>query len=241
MKIINKIKKTIEFIKTRFDEDIEFGLVLGSGLGELADEFDDKVVISYKDIPFFPTSTVAGHEGSLVMGKISGKTAIALKGRFHLYEGKDIEDIVYPIRVFQLLGIKKIILTNAAGGINKEFKPGDLMIINDHISLFAPSPLTGMESLDFGIRFPDMSEVYDKEMIARAKDIAKDLALNIKEGVYAFSKGPQYETPAEINALSILGADAVGMSTVPEAIAAVHDMYYKYGDGGIIKKSMLST
>jgi purine-nucleoside phosphorylase len=220
--MINRIKETVEYIKTKFEDNIEFGLVLGSGLGEIADEIKNQVAIPYKDIPNFPISTVEGHEGSLVMGKIENKNVIALKGRFHLYEGKTINDLVFPIRVFQLLGIKKLILTNAAGGINRDFSPGDLMIIKDHISFFSPSPLEGLDSLEFGVRFPDMSEVYNKELIILAKEISEKININLREGIYVFSKGPQYETPAEIKALRSLGGDAVGMSTVPEAIAAVH-------------------
>jgi len=220
--MIHRVNEAVKYIRAKFKKEIEFGLVLGSGLGIIADEVEDPVIIPYKDVPHFPLSTVEGHEGSLVIGYIHGRSVAVLKGRTHLYEGKSIEDVILPIRVFQILGIKIIILTNAAGGINNSFKPGNLMIIKDHLSFFAPSVLEGQNSLDFGIRFPDMSEVYDKDLRETARVVANKLGIDIKEGIYAFSKGPQYETPAEIKALERLGGDAVGMSTVPEAITAVH-------------------
>ncbi len=213
----------VKFIKEKIGEKKpETAIVLGSGLGVLKEEIEDKIVLNYKDIPDFPISTVEGHAGELIIGKISGKEIIAMNGRFHYYEGYDIKQTVFPIRVFSLLGIKNIILTNAAGGINLSYKPGDFMVINDHLSFFAESVLRGKNEEEFGVRFPDMSEVYDKEEVKKMKEIIKKHTGNANEGVYAYMKGPCFETPAEIRALRTLGADAVGMSTVPEAIVAKH-------------------
>ncbi len=214
---------TVTFIKEKIgDKKPETAIVLGSGLGVLKEEIEEKIVLKYKDIPNFPISTVQGHAGELIIGKLSGKEIIAMNGRFHYYEGYDIKQTVFPIRVFALLGIKKIILTNAAGGINLSYKPGDFMVVNDHLSFFAESVLRGKNEDEFGVRFPDMSEVYDKEEIKKMKEIIKKHTGTAIEGVYAYMKGPSFETPAEIRALRTLGADAVGMSTVPEAIVAKH-------------------
>lgn len=214
---------TVTFIKEKIgDKKPETAIILGSGLGVLKEEIEEKIVLKYKDIPNFPISTVQGHAGELIIGKLSGKEIIAMNGRFHYYEGYDIKQTVFPIRVFALLGIKNIILTNAAGGINLDYKPGDFMVINDHLSFFAESVLRGKNEDEFGVRFPDMSDVYDKEEIKRMKEIIKKHTGTAIEGVYAYMKGPCFETPAEIKALRTLGADAVGMSTVPEAIVAKH-------------------
>lgn len=191
------------------DKKPETAIVLGSGLGVLKEEIEEKIVLNYKDIPNFPISTVEGHAGELIIGKLSGKEIIAMNGRFHYYEGYDIKQTVFPIRVFALLGIKKIILTNAAGGINLSYKPGDFMVVNDHLSFFAESVLRGKNEDEFGVRFPDMSEVYDKEEIKKMKEIIKKHTDTAIEGVYAYMKGPSFETPAEIRALRTLGADAV--------------------------------
>ena len=200
----------------------EIAIILGSGLGVLKEDIQNRVIIKYEDIPGFPLSTVEGHAGELIIGELSGRNVIAMNGRFHYYEGYDIKQTVFPIRVFALLGIKNIILTNAAGGINTNIKEGSFMIINDHLSFFAESVLRGKNEDEFGVRFPDMSEVYDKEEREKMKAIIEKHTGNVIEGVYAYMKGPAYETPAEIRALRILGADAVGMSTVPEAIVAKH-------------------
>ncbi len=216
-------KEAVSFIKERIGSlKPEIAIVLGSGLGVLKDEIQNKIILKYEDIPGFPISTVEGHAGELIIGELSGKTIIAMNGRFHYYEGYDIKQTVFPIRVFSLLGIKNIILTNAAGGINLDYKPGDFMVINDHLSFFAESVLRGKNEDEFGVRFPDMSDVYDKEEIKKIKQIIEKHAEVAREGVYAYMKGPCYETPAEIRALRTLGADAVGMSTVPEAIVAKH-------------------
>lgn len=200
----------------------EIAIILGSGLGVLKEDIQNRVIIKYEDIPGFPLSTVEGHAGELIIGELSGRNVIAMNGRFHYYEGYDIKQTVFPIRVFALLGIKNIILTNAAGGINTNIKEGSFMVINDHLSFFAESVLRGKNEDEFGVRFPDMSEVYDKEEREKMKAIIEKHTGNVIEGVYAYMKGPAYETPAEIRALRILGADAVGMSTVPEAIVAKH-------------------
>lgn len=216
-------KQAVEYIKQKIgDKKPEIAIVLGSGLGVLKDDIENKVIIKYEDIPEFPISTVEGHAGELIIGELSGKTIIAMNGRFHYYEGYDIKQTVFPIRVFALLGVKNIILTNAAGGINTDIKEGSFMVINDHLSFFAESVLRGKNEDEFGVRFPDMSEVYDKQEVKKMKDIIQKYTGNVLEGVYAYMKGPCYETPAEIRALRTLGADAVGMSTVPEAIVAVH-------------------
>ncbi len=200
----------VTFIKEKIgNKKPETAIILGSGLGILKDEIEDKIVLKYKDIPNFPISTVAGHAGELLIGKLSGKEIIAMNGRFHYYEGYDIKQTVFPIRVFALLGIKNIILTNAAGGINLSYKPGDFMVINDHLSFFAEPVLRGKNEDEFGVRFPDMTEVYDKVETKKMKEIIKKHTGKEIEGVYAYMKGPCFETPAEIRALKTLGADAV--------------------------------
>jgi len=217
-----KMEQTEKYILGKVSDIPKVAIILGSGLGSLADDITDKVIIPYKDIPNFPISTVAGHKGELIFGKIEGVPVIAMNGRFHYYEGYDLKDTTYPIRVFSLLGVKTLILTNASGGINETFKKGDLMIINDHLGFFADSVLRGPNMDEFGERFIDMSTTYDKEYINILKDIMTNIIGDYHEGVYAYMKGPTYETPAEIRALRTLGADSVGMSTVPEAIVAHH-------------------
>ncbi|HIF14280.1 MAG TPA: purine-nucleoside phosphorylase, partial [Bacteroidetes bacterium] len=202
--------------------DPEIGLILGSGLGVLADEIIDPVCIPYGDIPSFPVSTVEGHSGQLVIGKLEGKTVLAMQGRFHYYEGYSMQEITIPVRVMSKLGIKKMIITNAAGGVNESFKAGDLMIINDHINFSGDNPLIGPNLDEFGPRFPDMSSPYNEELIRVLKNVAKQQNISLKEGVYFYSQGPSYETPSEVNMARICGADAVGMSTVPEVIVGVH-------------------
>ena len=217
-----KFEETIKFIKQKLINIPKIAIVLGSGLGSLSDEIEDKVCISYKDIPNFPISTVPGHKGELIFGKLNNIPIVAMNGRFHYYEGYDLQSVTYSIRVFKLLGIETIILTNAAGGINLNFEKGDLMIIEDQLSFFAESVLRGPNLDEFGERFIDMSNVYTKEYIEILKPIMKKITGKCLTGVYAYMKGPTYETPAEIRALRTLGADAVGMSTVPEAVVARH-------------------
>lgn len=200
----------------------EVGLILGSGLGVMADSLDNPVVIPYGDIPHFPASTVAGHAGELVAGEIEGKKAVVMKGRFHLYEGYDIKQVTLPIRVMKALGVGTMVITNAAGGINQSFEPGDLMLISDHINFMFRNPLIGPNDDAVGVRFPDMSEPYSGRLRALARQAAASQGLSLREGVYLGLLGPSYETPAEIRMMRTLGADAVGMSTVPEVIAARH-------------------
>lgn len=215
-------KDSINYIKDKGIESPTIGLILGSGLGDLADEIENSIEIDYQDIPNFPISTVEGHEGKLVYGDLSGKKVIALKGRFHYYEGYDLQKVTYPVRIFHELGVDQVIITNAAGGVNESFQPGDLMIITDHLNLTGENPLIGANISDHGPRFVDMTETYSKEAYATLKEIDADHNLAMKEGVYTWFTGPTYETPAEIRAVRALGGDAVGMSTVPEAIVAKH-------------------
>ncbi len=203
-------------------EPIQIGMVLGSGLGDLADELGDSITISYKDIPHFPVSTVFGHKGRLVAGTLEGKRVLCMQGRFHYYEGYGFDQVVFPIQVMHALGIKELLVTNAAGGVNTAFKSGDLMLITDHIRLVADNPMRGPNIEELGERFFDMSNAYDKALNEIARTKARELGMALQEGVYMFFAGPSFETPAEIRAARILGADAVGMSTVPEAIAASH-------------------
>ncbi|WP_110927541.1 purine-nucleoside phosphorylase [Bacillus massiliglaciei] len=217
-----KAERAAAYIKGKLDTVPEIGLILGSGLGVLADEIQNPVAIPYEEIPEFPVSTVAGHAGRLVIGELSGKRVIAMQGRFHFYEGYTMDKVTFPVRVMKLLGVEKLIVTNAAGSVNESFTPGDLMIITDHINCMGANPLIGSNDERFGPRFPDMSEAYNKEMRMLAKDIADAQGLDVKEGVYVGNSGPTYETPSEVKMARILGGDAVGMSTVPEVIVARH-------------------
>ncbi len=219
---LNTIKSSADFIRGKIGEEPQIAIILGSGLGALVNYFEDTVEINYSEIPGFPQATVVGHAGKLVFGTLAGKRVLAMKGRFHYYEGYDISKVVFHIRVFKLLGVGNLLVTNAAGGINTNFKQGDIMLITDHISFFAPSPLRGRNIDKFGTRFPDMSNAYDNNLLQLARLSAKEAEVDVVEGVYAFAQGPMFETPAEIRALRILGADAVGMSTVPEVITARH-------------------
>ena len=213
------MKDTIDYIETYTDGfKPEIGLVLGSGLGEIANRFCE-YAIDYSDIPRFTKSNVVGHKGRLVFAQIEGHNVVIMQGRTHFYEGFSMEEITYPIKVMKELGVEKIILTNAAGAVNKSFRPGDLMMITDHINFMGTSPLVGVENTA-GVKFPDMSEVYDKNIIKLADAAAKHLKIDLKHGVYVATTGPNYETPAEINMFRTFGCDAVGMSTVPEAIVA---------------------
>lgn len=220
---MNKYEEAVKYISEKIgDAKPKIAIVLGSGLGILSEEITEKIVIPYKEIPNFPVSTVVGHAGELIIGNLEGKTIVAMNGRAHYYEGYDLKEATFPIRVFKLLGVEELILTNAAGGINTEYKPGDFMIIKDHLSFFSESVLRGPNEEEFGPRFPDMSEIYKKDRIAKLEEIIQKYTGRAKVGVYAYMKGPTYETPAEIRALRTLGADAVGMSTVPEAVVANH-------------------
>lgn len=219
---VEKLQQTTDFLKEKGFMNPEIGLILGSGLGDLADEITEAIAVPYHEIPNFPTSTVTGHKGQLVYGTLAGKKVIAMQGRFHFYEGYPIQEVTMPVRVMKLLGVHSIGLTNAAGGVNVDFTPGDLMLITDHINFTGQNPLIGMNDDNMGPRFPDMSETYDKAYQEKIKSVANEMGVSIKEGVYMGFSGPTYETPAEIVMSRTLGADAVGMSTVPEAIIARH-------------------
>ncbi|KNB71154.1 purine-nucleoside phosphorylase [Brevibacillus reuszeri] len=214
--------EAVAYIEPKLAEKPTIGLVLGSGLGVLADEIENPVIIPYHEIPGFTVSTVVGHKGQLVIGKLQGKQVVAMQGRFHFYEGHGLDAVVFPIRVMKLLGVETIIVTNAAGGINQSYNPGDLMLISDHLNLTFRNPLIGANDDEMGARFPDMSEAYSKELRQLAKSVAAEQGIELREGVYAGLLGPSYETPAEIRMLRTLGGDAVGMSTVPEVIVARH-------------------
>lgn len=220
--IPERLEKAVEYISARAGMTPEVGIVLGSGLGNFAERAEIVSEIPYEDIPGFPRSTVEGHKGCFLLGKVGDTPVVIMQGRVHHYEGYPMEDVVMPARVMGLMGIKTLLLTNAAGGVNKSFKAGDLMLITDHISAFVPNPLIGRNFSGLGTRFPDMSEVYDRALSGRIKACAEKLSTELKEGVYCQLTGPSYETPAEIKMLSFLGADAVGMSTAVEAIAARH-------------------
>lgn len=215
-------KKAADYILKIVGHDVEIGLILGSSIGSVKEIIDVENIIDYKDIPNFLISTAEGHEGKLIIGEVKGKKVVAMSGRFHYYEGYTFEELSIPIRVFKLLGVKKVVLTNAAGAINKSFKPGDIVLIKDHIKLTGASPLRGKNIEEFGPRFFDVTDMYTEKLRKLAKDIATKESIDVKEGVYFFATGPQFETKAEIKAMEILGADLVGMSTVTEALTAAH-------------------
>lgn len=220
-KAIDNLKESSAYIKSLLgNRKVDVAIVLGSGLGGLGDEVKDSVIIDYKDIPHFPVSTVQGHKGRLIIGELEGRTVMCMQGRFHFYEGYSMEECVYPIRTMYMLGIKSLILTNAAGCVNRSWNVGDLMMITDHIKLCAESPCRGANNDELGARFFDMSTAYSKELQTVAREEAKKNGILLREGVYMFMSGPNFETPAEIKLARIVGADACGMSTVPEAIAA---------------------
>ncbi len=207
-------------IRALWGEEVRTALVLGSGLGAFADELQQSVVVPYEEIPGFARPTVEGHAGRLVLGRVGGVSVAAMQGRFHYYEGYSFEEVIFPMRTFGALGVKSVLLTNAAGGINISFDQGALMVISDHLNLMGTSPLRGPHDPRFGERFPDMTEVYTRDYQELAVEEARTMGLELRRGIYAALTGPSYETPAEVRMLRILGADAVGMSTVPEAIAA---------------------
>lgn len=222
MEEMDKIIESYNFIKDRVTYVPDVAVILGSGLGSLADEVTDRTEIKYADIPNFPVSTVKGHAGKFVCGKLAGKKVLMMQGRFHYYEGYDMKKVTFPVRVMKKMGINKLVVTNAAGGVNTSFKPGDLMLITDHVNLAFNNPLIGKNIDDMGPRFPDMSEAYSKKFIEIAEKSAKKVNVDTVKGVYCILTGPSYETPAEIKMVRYMGADAVGMSTVPEVICAKH-------------------
>jgi purine-nucleoside phosphorylase len=220
--LMQELQETVSFIRNRINKEVKVGIILGSGLGNLANDIEIEFAIPYHEIPHFPVSTVKGHNGRLIFGKLNGKDVLVMGGRFHFYEGYSPNQVTYPIRVMRLLGVKTLLLSNAAGGVQDNMEVGDLMIINDHISLFQINPLIGPNEDALGTRFPDMSEPYSKALIQKANAIANANNIKIKHGVYCGVTGPTFETRAEYKLIHALGGDAVGMSTVQETIVAKH-------------------
>lgn len=225
--MLEKIKETASYLREKMHTSPETAIILGTGLGSLANEITEKYEIKYEDIPNSPVSTVEGHSGKLIFGKLGNKDIMAMQGRFHFYEGYDMKEVTFPVRVMKELGIKTLFVSNASGGTNPNFAIGDLMIITDHINFFPEHPLRGKNL--YGDRFPDMSEAYSKELIAKALEIAKEKGIKVQQGVYLGTQGPTFETPAEYKMFRIWGADAVGMSTVPEVIVANHAKIKVFG------------
>ena len=219
--MLERIQETADFLKSKIHTHPETAIILGTGLGSLVNEITDKNEIGYETIPNFPVSTVEGHSGKLIFGKLGNKDIMAMQGRFHFYEGYSMKEVTFPIRVMRELGIKTLFVSNAAGGMNPSFEIGDLMIITDHINFFPEHPLRG-KNIPYGPRFPDMSEAYNQALIRKADEIANEKGIKVQHGIYIGTQGPTYETPAEYKMFRILGADAVGMSTVPEVIVANH-------------------
>lgn len=222
------IQETADYLKARMTTHPETAIILGSGLGHLAEEIDVAQVFSYKDLPNFPVSTVEGHAGRLIFGKLGGKDIMAMEGRFHYYEGYSMKEVTFPVRVMYELGIKNLLVSNAAGGTNPDFRIGDLMIIIDQINTMPENPLRG-QNIPTGPRFPSMHQAFDPEFIRIVKEVAKENGINVKEGVYLGTQGPTYETPAEYRMFRAMGGDAIGMSTVPEVIVAVHQGMRVFG------------
>lgn len=218
--IYEHVQQSAAYIRNQIQDLPTIGIILGSGLGDLVETMAEKVVIPYSGIPHFPESHLEGHSGNLVIGKIGGRVLAAMQGRFHFYEGFTMEQVVYPIYVMKLLGVRDLVVTNACGGINRDFQPGDLMLITDFINMLGTNPLMGPNDERFGVRFPDMSEAYSLDLLEHAETVAQRLNIGYQKGVYAIFSGPCYETAAEIRAYKQLGADAIGMSTVPETISA---------------------
>ena len=218
--MLQKIKETVSFLRNRYSDTVENGIILGTGLGALVNDISIEKVVEYEDIPHFPISTVESHHGRLIFGNLEGKSVVVMHGRFHYYEGYSMKEVTFPVRVLAMLGIKQLFISNAAGGLNPDFKVSDLMVINDHIDLFPENPLRGENFDELGPRFPDMSEPYNSMMIDLAMDIANKENIPIHQGVYAAVSGPNLETRAEYNYIRTIGADAVGMSTIPENIVA---------------------
>ena len=220
--MLAKIQETADYIKSKVSEMPKTGIILGTGLGNLVTQITNKLEIPYETIPNFPVSTVEGHSGKLIFGFLGDVKVLAMQGRFHYYEGYDMKEVTFPVRVMKALGIENLLVSNASGGMSPDFEIGDLMIITDHINLFPEHPLRGKNYKELGVRFPDMSEAYDKQLITKAKEIAKRNNIKTVEGVYIGTSGPTFETPAEYRYFRACGGDAVGMSTVPEVIVANH-------------------
>lgn len=239
---LKEIDEATRFISSKIKVQPKVGLVLGSGLGGLADDVEEAVVIPFGEIPHWPVSTIQGHAGRLLIGSLYGKPAMVMQGRVHYYEGYSMDQVTFPIRVMQRLGVELIILTNAAGAIAPDYQPGDVMVLKDHIALIGMAglnPLRGPNLDEFGERFPDMSQPYDHELIEVSKKVAVGLKINLHEGVYVCLSGPSFESPADLRFLRIIGADAVGMSTVPETIVARHGKTRVLGFSGISNKANL--
>ena len=217
-----KVQQTVSYVKSKTNFTPEYGVILGSGLGGFTDDIQIEYTLPYTEIPNFPVSTVEGHKGALVFGTIGDKKVVAMQGRFHFYEGYDMKQVTFPVRVMKYLGVQKLIVSNASGGVNPNYKVGSIVIINDHINMMPEHPLHGKNDERFGPRFVNMSEPYSRKMIAKAKDLAKDLSIVVQDGIYLGLQGPTFETLAEYKMVKNLGADCVGMSTVPEVIVARH-------------------
>lgn len=222
MNLAERVQETRRYIKQKTNLEPRTAIVLGSGLGALAGEIEDAVSIAYDELPYFAHASAPGHQGNLIFGRLAGKAVMCMQGRLHVYEGHPLEEVTYPIRLMKGLGIQQLILSNAAGGIDKDFQVGDLMLIVDHINFMGRNPLIGPNESDFGPRFNDMTFAYDRKLADLARESAKELAIPLREGVYLACTGPSYETPAEIRMFRLWGASAVGMSTVPEVIVAAH-------------------
>ncbi len=227
--MLEKINKTAEYLRSKVEDMPKIAIILGTGLGGLKNSIENQVVIPYTEIPNFPVSTVEGHSGNLIFGTLGGKRVIAMQGRFHYYEGYDMKEVTFPVRVFKALGVETLFVSNASGGMNKEFKVGDVMTITDHINLFPENPLRGKNYNELGTRFPAMTEAYSKRLIKLADEIAEENEIRLMHGVYVGTPGPTFETPAEYEYFRIIGGDAVGMSTVPEVIVANHASMEVYG------------
>ena len=220
--MLEKIAQTADFLRSKVENMPKIAIILGTGLGPLAEMIEDKTVIPYSEIPNFPVSTVEGHSGNFIFGTLAGKRVMAMQGRFHYYEGYDMKTVTFPVRVMRALGVETLIVSNAAGGMNKEFQVGDVMVITDHINLFPENPLRGKNYKELGDRFPPMTEAYSHRLVKLADAIAVDKGMRLMHGVYVGTTGPTFETPAEYEYFRIIGGDAVGMSTVPEVIVARH-------------------
>lgn len=220
--MLEKINQTAGFLREKVADMPKIAIILGTGLGPLADMIEDKTVIPYSEIPNFPVSTVEGHNGNFIFGTLAGKRVMAMQGRFHYYEGYDMKTVTFPVRVMRALGVETLIVSNAAGGMNKEFRVGDVMVITDHINLFPENPLRGKNYKELGERFPAMTNAYSKRLVAIADRLAAEKDIRLMHGVYVGTSGPTFETPAEYEYFRIIGGDAVGMSTVPEVIVAIH-------------------
>lgn len=233
MDYLNQIKEAVSFIQNSYSQPVSIAIILGTGLGSLGNQIKSELEIDYKDIPHFPVSTVYSHSGKLVFGELSGKKVLAMKGRFHYYEGYSMKEVTFPVRVMKMLGVKTLLVSNASGGLNPIQEVGDVMVISDHINLFPENPLRGKNYDELGQRFPDMSDAYSRRLIDLAMEIANEKGLKLHKGVYCGVEGPNLETPAEYKYLRIIGGDAVGMSTVPEVLVARHSGMEVFGISAI--------